>query len=247
MSSNSTRGNLSREFIPIREPKETLALLREAADTQASAILWTKDQDWLCRARIERASSDELQVRLDGNSVDYARFLESLKTQNTNAVLFSLSLSKANIFFKAEFDSATNGALCFRGPEEIYKVQRRKNFRFPIPDGYVVHLDFRNPLDQDTHSRRKVVDLSAGGLSFFVPETDALILQEGMRLRQAEFKLSGRRITCDLEIRHLKPYRVRGKATGIRVGASFVGIREEFSTWIAAYVLEESRKFFSRL
>jgi hypothetical protein len=246
MSSNPARASLSREFVPVREQKESLGLLREAEQVQASAILWTKDQEWLCRGRIESANLEALGVRLEGEQDTVPRFIESLKNQASGLVLFSLSLSKANIFFKAEFVSIAEGLLRFHGPQEIFKVQRRKDFRFPIPYGHVLHLEFRNPLDLDTISKRKVIDLSAGGLSFFVPESDAMILSEGATLRSAEFRLSGRKISCDLEVRHLKPYRIPGKPPGVRVGVSFSGMREEQSTWIAAYVLEESRKFLSR-
>ena len=244
--SKSSRGSLSREFVPVREQKESVHLLREAEQLSASTILWTKDQDWLCRARIESAGLDSLLVRLEGEQDTHLRFIESLKQQGSGTVLFSLSLSKANIFFKAEFVSVAQGVLRFQAPAEIYKVQRRKDFRFPIPDGHVLHLEFRNPLDSETISKRKVIDLSAGGLSFFVPEADALILKHGLKLRHAEFKLSGRMISCDLEVCHLKPHVIPGKPPGVRVGVSFIGMRNEQSTWIAAYVLEESRKFLSR-
>lgn len=246
MSSNPGRGGLSREFVPVREQKESLTLLREAEQSQVSAILWTKDQDWLCRGRIESADLESMRVCLESEGDAHLRFIESLKQQGSGTVLFSLSLSRANIFFKAEFVSVSEGALRFQAPQEIYKVQRRKDFRFPIPDGHVLHLEFRNPLDLETVSKRKVIDLSAGGLSFFVPESDAQILKIGMKLMHAEFKVSGRRIVCDLEVRHLKPHRIPGKPPGVRVGVYFVGMREEQSTWIAAYVLEESRKYLSR-
>ena len=138
----------------------------------------------------------------------------------------------------------------FFSPLEIFKVQRRKDFRAPIPDGYVMYVTFTDPLIPNKEVKAKVFDISAGGLSLVIPHEEEAGFEPKKILKNMKLTLKNHDIECEGEIRYTQDLATRTHVTkmieGIKVGIKFNKIKEADTQKIASYVLEESRKYFTR-
>jgi c-di-GMP-binding flagellar brake protein YcgR len=155
-------------------------------------------------------------------------------------------VARANIFFKARYLGAEKSALKFQMPEKIFKVQRRKEIRYAIRQDYSLKIEFADPLFPDTVITKKVLDISAGGLSFLIPPEEQPVFQQGLILRNMSFVVNRRTIKLEAEIRHCSVYRLRPNKDLVKVGLQFKNIRPGDAQHIANFVFEECRKLYSR-
>jgi len=235
-------------FQPVEDPKDAQAALRDAAKEFAEATIWSENQQHLINSHVTVVDIPEGYLwAWTPKDYDPKHLMDDLARRKISDLYFSVSMSRSVIFFKTKFHGFDGKGLKFGLPAKIFKVQRRKDFRFPIPDGHVLKLDYEDPLFPDSRVTRKALDLSAGGISFVVREGEDAVYQEGLDLRGISFALRGRKITCDGVIKHIKPLSARSRAQGIKIGVEFTKINPSDAHYIAAYVFEESRKYFSRL
>jgi c-di-GMP-binding flagellar brake protein YcgR len=177
---------------------------------------------------------------------DKNAFLQDLEKTGSRFCFFSVSLPKANIFFKSKFINFDTGVLKFHVPDQVYAVQRRKDVRLPIPPGYVVKVEFDDPILTGQKMNKKVIDISATGLSFLAAANEEVIFQTGVRLKEMAFSIKSRKITVEGEVRHTKTIKTR-YLSGLKVGVQFTSILPGESQHIAGYVFEETRKFYTRI
>lgn len=236
-----------REFIAV-SPAEAKTLLLDGVKHLASAIIWTKDQKHVINTHLSLVGeADGLLHAIAPKGFSPEKFMDELARLEDHDCFFSVSLVRANVFFKTQFVGGRKTTLVFRMPQKVFKVQRRSEIRFMIPDGYVLKAEFQDPLFAENRHVLRVYDISAGGCSFLVDPSEKSFYQPGLVLRDLEFTVRGRTIKIDGEIRHISdiPNNVRlGPAT--KVGVQFRNIRPGDAQQIASYVFEESRKFYSR-
>ena len=238
------------EFERIESDTETRKLLIETARTSASATIWTKDQKITFESHF--TSYDEkggflyvwIPTQLDPEELNTS--VLASKALADRACFFNVSLSRANIFFRAEFMGYDSQGYKFRIPDKIFKVQRRAYLRFLIPLGHVIKVEFQDPyLDENTISR-KVYDVSGGGLSILLEPADLGLFEAGTVLKNVRLTVNGRKLTCNALIRHINPKASgRGHDTG-RMGVEFQNIKEADRQHIVSYVFEETRRIYSR-
>jgi c-di-GMP-binding flagellar brake protein YcgR len=235
-----------KEFEAIEDPREVLRYLVDGAKTLAQTTLWTENQESLLQTHITSFSQGDrsLYIWLP-TEAENSPVLNSLAKKGTDEVFFSVYLSTANLFFKTRLLDVGKSELKFLAPEKVFKVQRRANVRFQIPDGHVLRVEFPDILLPEVLQRKKVVDISAGGLSFLTSPEEAPIYQKGVIVRDLKLVLHLQTLTFDAEVRHFKPVETF-KEKSIRVGISFKNILPEDVAAIAQFVLEESRKYFAR-
>jgi hypothetical protein len=236
-----------REFEPVKGPAEAKLLLKEAARTTASTILWTKDQKHSINTHITYFNEEDRNIScwIPGG-FDPAKFMDDLAKMKSKDCYFSVSLQQANVFFKAEYKGFDKGGMKFFLPEKVFKVQRRKDFRAKIPESAKLMMEFEDPADNESRTSKRIMDLSAGGAAIFVEEGQEDAYRVRTVLKHVRFELAGRRVSCETEIRHLR--RVTGeKKKGFKIGLLFLGIKAGDAQAIASFVFEESRKHFARL
>ncbi|OFZ78734.1 MAG: hypothetical protein A2583_08300 [Bdellovibrionales bacterium RIFOXYD1_FULL_53_11] len=246
----SDERSLPRQFEPVGK-EEAAGLLRESARTFASAMLWTKDQTQLLNTHITLYSDvEKLFYVWVPKSYDPHLLMDDLAKHCERDCYFSISLSRANIFFRAGFAGADEGGIKFNFPEKIFKVQRRKDFRFMIPPGHVLRLEFEDPLTPTTKLSKKLLDISAGGAALLVDDAESPLFTPEAVIKNVIFILNGHKISCSAEVRYVKkrpPELCRhGCRNCWKIGVRFVNILPGDAQKIAAYVFEESRKFFSK-
>ena len=236
------------EFQPVAFD-DALKLFREAEKTVASTLLWTKDDT--PEIKVNFTIFNEVEKTFlcwVPTGFDVEAFSEKHATAGNGGLdcFFSVSLTGANIFFKANFKGYNETSLIFSLPEKVFKVQRRQNMRFPIPDGYLIKVEFVDPLYSSEKQTRKIYDISATGMSFVVDSMEDVIYQVGLAIKAMTFTVKNRSITVDGEVRHSAALPPSSRMKGIKVGVEFKGIRPGDSQHIAVYVFDEGRKYFSK-
>jgi hypothetical protein len=236
-----------RAFVLVESKKETETFLQEGVRTFASTILWTKNQETVINTYLTSLDPDhgEIFVWLP-KEVDPVMFRTALLKSGNLDIYFSVSISRANLFFKAELLGFEPGAFRFKFPREVYKVQRRKDFRLPVPDGYTVYVDLPDPTLKGVRYKRKILDISAGGIAVLGTLEEEAVYAVGQKLENVKFKLRTRDITIHCEVRYVKSYSITGKNLGVKIGLQFINLKNSEAQFIAAYVFEESRKYLTK-
>jgi len=236
------------DFQPVEDPQEAIRLLKEGAKTMASAMVWSKDQKHVVHTHLTLFSDvDRILYAWSPKGFDPSQFMDQLAQVGSDDCFFSLSLSRANLFFKSRFLGVDGGGIKFSIPAKIYKVQRRKDMRFTIPDGHVIRVDFNDPMLPDRMVSHKILDLSASGLAFLVEDAaEAAQYQTGLILKAMTFTIKSKTISVEGEVRHSRPMGPDSKVKGVKVGVLFKNMRGADNQVIASFVFEESRKFLSR-
>ena len=169
-----------REFEPINDPEEAKKLLREGAKSFASAMIWTKDQKQIVKTSMSLYSEAARALRAAiPAEFDVKGFKAELSQSGSADCFFSVSLSGANIFFKSRMNSVDETGFQFDIPEQVFKVQRRGDVRLSIPGDYALKVDFQDPQFHDKVMTKKVLDISAGGLSFLITTEEQSIFHDG--------------------------------------------------------------------
>jgi hypothetical protein len=239
----SDLGKNPREFQPVEPREEIFKFLLEGAKLSASTLVWTKDQETVLQTNLSVFSeTDQTLFVWIPKDFDVNRLVGELAKQDPQECFFSVSLSRANLFFKCRFLGVDSAGFKFAVPEKAYKVQRRKTIRYHITEGYFMPLEFEDPLFPGKALRTKVFDISSGGVSFLAPEKDDPIYQKGMTLKKVKFTIRLRVIQAEAEIRHKKSH----EDGMIKVGLEFKDLPAAQTELISSYVLEENRKYYTR-
>ena len=239
---------LQNAFAPIDDPKEQTTLFKEAVSSLASVMVWTKNQENLIKTHVVHLEKDGTGFAIwQPKDVDGRKFITMATAMKPPLFFFSVSLARANIFFSALFRDISETGIRFFKPAQIFKVQRRKDFRLPIPAGYVVRVEFDDPVQFPLRANLKIADISAGGLSFLIEEDDLGAYPKGAILQNMVFRIRGRDIHTRGEVRDARAIETTNSPVKLaKVGIQFVSLQKGDDQVIASYVFEESRKYFSK-
>lgn len=246
-----------RDFEPVEDPREADKMIWEAAKTLASTFVWTSEGPGLSQDAAPKIQlSTHVQQAFPDQRVFIVWIPADLPPQSlVNALaesaaphcLFSVSLARANIFFKARYKTFDGAGFHFSYPEQIFKVQRRKDMRTAVPDGYVLRAEFPHPEHPKKILSKKVLDISASGMAIVGDEGEQDLFAVGAVLQDVTFTLKGRKIIVpEAEVRHSKSLSKDARMPGYKIGLLFKQIKAADSQAIAQYVFEESRRYFAR-
>ena len=236
-----------RHFEPVESAIEAKAFLTEGIKTLASTIIWTRNQEFNFNTYI--SGEDDFRGRIFTwipKDFDVAKFKSELDKKNDHECYFSMSLVSANIFFKTQFLSADRDKMIFNKPTQIFKVQRRADYRLPIPEGFHVMVSFFDPANPDHRTQKKILDISGGGIAVQIAPDELSIYKLGIILKGLEFRVKNRLMKTNAEVRYSKAPQAGQKNKHPRIGLKFTDLPLADAQFIRAYVLEESRKHFSR-
>ena len=232
-------------FITTESEKETHLLLKESV--AASATLWTKNQELVIETRLSAVSEAEKALFFWlSEDIDPDTFAHSLQIEGLTHCYFSIYGPKATLFFKARFISTDPAGLKFAYPEQGYKAQRRKHFRFPIPDGHIMRVEYSDPSGTGATQTKKAIDISAGGIAVFVAEEEELFYENGAVIENIQFKVRHHVIHTRGTIKHKQDMLNLFRTPGYKIGIQFIDLDKKSESIIDAYVMTESRKYLSR-
>ncbi len=209
-------------------------------------MVWTKEQKHVINTQLSVLHEEEkiLYVSIPAETAP-KEFLAQLEALGSHDCFFSVSLTRANIFFKAKCIDYDDGGFRFEMPVAIFKVQRRKDMRLLIPFGRTIRVELQDPTFPEQKLSKKIFDISSGGLSFIASDSEAPLFPSGALLKGMFFSIGSRKINVDGEVRHLRAQAADSANPGHKVGVLFTRISPGDAQWIAAFVFEESRKILS--
>lgn len=237
-----------RDFEPVESAAEADKMILEASKTLASTFVWTQEPSKVTvTTHIHLVDAERRTFTLLlPKDFDPKNLINALAESATPECLFSISLTRANIFFKAKFKNHDSIGMHFNYPESVFKVQRRKDMRLTVPDGHVMRVEFPSPENGKMLSK-KLLDLSASGLAFVADEGEQELFAAGKTLTKLSILVQSRKIEIpEAEIRHSRSLSKDNRMPGYKVGILFKNIKAGDSQVIAQYVFEESRRYFAR-
>jgi hypothetical protein len=236
-----------REFQPVESIAEGLKLLKEGCKTLSSAMIWTRDQEQVINSHLS-VYSDAIDSFYcwTPKDLDTKKFTTEILKSPTRECYFSVSLFRANIFFRSEFVAVDTAGLLFKFPVKVFKVQRRNDVRLPILDGVSMKVEFTDPLFPEKQISKKVLDISAGGMAFVVTENETPTFPAGLTLEAFSFNIGNRRLSTCAEVTNVRKLKDERHKNLFAVGVKFKDLRPGDIQHIAGYVFEESRKYFTR-
>ncbi len=235
------------EFEPIKSAAEAKKLLKEAAKTFSSTIIWTKNQKHIINTHLTLYSeTDQVIYTWTPKGFDPEKLLVDLHKMDAFECYFSVSLPQANVFFKCKLKGHDKGGMKFSIPEKLFKVQRRQDVRYTIPDTHVMKINFQDPIFPESILTKKVIDLSAGGIAFHATEVEKSMLHVNLVLKDMNITIHTKELKFEGEIRHVQPISEDDPKKGIKVGIMFQKIKPQDTQTIAQYVFEETRKYYSK-
>ena len=213
-------------------------------------MIWTKDQKFVFNTNLIHVSSSTsalyIAVPKDFDETDFGAHLKKGKTD----CFFNVTHPRASFFFKAPSRGPDAFGYCFDLPESLYKLQRRSNMRYLIQSPYTMKVEFPNPLSGGLSPGelvvRKIADLSAGGMSFFVSELDAPLFPKDMILGPMKFKVRLETVTVRGQVQNTRLVFDSSKENKMRVGIKFIDLKKADEHLISEFVMQENRKFLSR-
>jgi hypothetical protein len=236
-----------RAFQPVESIAEGIKLLKEGCKTLSSAMIWTKDQDQILNSHLSVFSeATEGFYCWAPKDFDSKRFIADVYASSNGECFFSVSLFRANIFFRAAFVALDSAGLLFKFPTKVFKVQRRNDVRLPLLDFVALKVHFQDPLFPEKEAIRKVLDISASGMAFLITEEDASIFPPGLILNDFLFRVANRSFKTRAEISNCRKMRDEKHKGYFAVGVKFLDLRPGDIQYIAGWVFEESRKYFTR-
>jgi len=237
---------LANDFELIEDLAESERVLLESSKGFCSTMVWTKEKENVLKTHVTLYNPKEKLLYIwIPKGMDMDAFMRDVEQAGREAY-FSISLAWANIFFRTKFLTTDVTGLCFARPERIYKIQRRKDLRFRIPDDQKTHVQVTHPSAPDQPLTRQIFDISASGLSFVISRVEEAAFTSGLILKGVAFQVGEKKIVVDGEVRHLRP--IEGSVNdALKVGVSFKNIKAGDAQKIASYVFEESRRFFLRI
>lgn len=196
----------------------------------------------------------EIQIQLVPQSLDYfkAKSIENsevvMERQNTppsalesQKILASVVIGPDRYFIKTSL-RADDRFYYLKKSDEIYKIQRRENFRLSMPDDWKAIFKIYQIADKTFVHEYSVFDISISGFSFDYQEQD----KPPYKIEQ---NLSGQLVLpnrLDISISaNIKNHRKAGNS--IRIGVAFEALNSKDESKIQRILMELHRAFFSRL
>lgn len=232
------------EFRALSSASERDKLLHEGAQDIASATIWTAQQRHVIAANLVLYSDENnLMYFSSPEPRENERFFATYLAEGLADCFINLTLRKKCLFFKSKLIGVDTAGLQFEVPTELFEIQRRREVRHRIPDGYAVKVKFQDPLSSEVSLEKKVFDISVGGLSFLsVPEDDELYAID-LPLEKMKFTVVGHEVTCIGIVRHKQSQKTQDGRTWLRVGIQLTRVPPSSSSVLLAYVLEGLGKY----
>jgi c-di-GMP-binding flagellar brake protein YcgR len=120
----------------------------------------------------------------------------------------------------------------------MFKVLRRNDLRFEIPDSFKIKVTFTDPAANSLTMTKNLIDVSRTGIGILVNTQEAGLLSKGLILENIEFSIQGYKIKCRAEVKHVSQH---------KVGLCFKDIDPAHSRFLGEYATKESRTLFQQM
>jgi c-di-GMP-binding flagellar brake protein YcgR len=205
-------------------------------------VAWTKGQRHLASTRLVMAQQNGGVIYLAiPKDADTEKLWRAIEDEAIERIMMRLSFPTDWYFIVVEPRREMRESFHFRVTDKLFKVQRRRTFRLPVPEHWLMRAKWEG-------YEMKVMDVSMGGMRLWVLNEELeKNLKSGQILSELRFNLRGRELRASVEVRHIQSVQYSRLRKGSRVGVMFSHMSEEDKAFLSAALLEESSKYYGRL
>ncbi len=241
-------------FEPIDHAKDISFFLVGSVKEKARVLLWVKkksDSENELKSPLVPIEAQFIRINLHEHLM-YLKVMQMVNAEYLKSdqdIICNVFSSQNNMFFKSKINPQREMLLEISIPHKIFKVQRRENFRYYIPEKQSFYVSFKNPKNEQETFRRKILNLSAGGLAFIAERGDKRLLKVGVLLN-IEFSIKSRCMMSQAEVKHVNLISLCAHANlslepnQEEVGVLFKNITANDLMWLSGYVLDMSTQYF---
>ena len=250
VSLNPTNGK--NEFKKISSAQKLRAILEDAHNSNLIVDFWTRDKAFKHKAFFSVPEDRKRHFALTPQEGFPLESFQKLVEQEANTEK-PLQIF-VNLFFKGQ------AVVCFVGrivkmtgstieleiPSQYYALQRRKDHRYQIPNGYELYVDLVDPSGNSKQRvKKRMFDLSVGGLSFFIQANEMRYYQPNVILRFVKFSLQGRQVVTHAEIRQSRAMKCPDGSDGALIGIQFKKMAPDEKQFLLQYLSERIVQYAS--
>lgn len=204
---------------------------------------------WLVEGRMFfQVQSEKKEIRLfRALAISDASLHVEPEVADTNfegGVVVTIDFPEEKYFFKTRMLKTEKG-FYLDVSQDIYKLQRRDNFRVALPAVYSAKVEIAAVSDESKVHSFSVVNLSGGGFAIEIGPTDNFNISQGDWIIGHMTMGGGFNKKFYAITRHSRPYGSQGSGL-IRVGFEFSGFTEADKREVVSLVMGIYREMFSR-
>ena len=239
-------------FKKVADAKVQESFLSESEKKFKTSVIWTHGRKHMVSVKSTKFDQKNKKITFNLNSSpDLMDLFDQINEQTIPAVYFNVTLPRSAVFLNmASKDLKVKGtSLEYSFKEEMWQVQRRKNFRYE----FMAH-DSSHPsklVNQKTRvtfagktDTYQLADVSATGARIIITPQDAITWAKGVTLNNVELSVGGKAISTKALIRWSKKLNTPYAAGNHQVGVEFIGISKEDQKWINDQILTELNDYF---
>lgn len=224
----------SKSFTKITAPEEKFKLLSDLA-LAGGEILCKGQTDTIYKLKTTKFSNQKLTC---------STLPDSSKLTLTHEVMIaSFSLGGDKYFFQGEAQLSGED-IYFDGNFQIFRLQRRQNYRVKIPDSYKAVMSIETVNEQNTKLSAQLYDISSGGCRVtFQSDKITLKADDTLKTRVSIGRRDPMEITA--VVRHIAPDPLDKKLSVL--GLEFRPLTPSLESKLFAITMDLHRELFSKM
>jgi hypothetical protein len=222
-----------QKFTEVESETKVREFLTRAATLESICSWWVQTHsNRVCHSRVVEFDSPRMLITLSYPQGSIGLNVDAVLSQDRECLLSVYLLGEGVFCFKGYYSKRVENNYEFRLGDKVYRVQRRKGFRYQLPRGYEIDVVLGK-------EQFPLGDISAEGLSFFVNKDKNIEYKAGQKIDSMFFYLRQRRVEVEATVQHLSPYQRSPKESGIKVGVAFNKISEADTDYLSMYITEQ--------
>jgi hypothetical protein len=186
----------------------------------------------------------ELCIPAIANRIEWLKVLDTKPSPSCHVLI---KLGPLHIGFLSHFVGPWERGFKLSTPSKMFQLEQRKYRRLQIPSGQPIDVFLRVPDVEKVIERRKLLDISAGGLSFVVSEDELNRYVPKLNIPSIELAIRGMDIKAKGAVANVTDYKDRLRGRGTKVGIEFFDLDEGSFTLITSFVAEQLLQYSKHL
>lgn len=228
------------------ETKDILDVLNNAITTRSKVHLWTEGRKYQYISRVSKVvESDANQHKAFTMMVPKdPKFQIALDQNSIEEVFFSIQLPTDLIYGKAIVRKSNEVAFQFKVNIPLYKVQRRRAIRVPVP------ADMSSPVELVVEGfpliTGTLLNISTGGIGLMVKD---LSLEKDFvvgRKAEIKFQFGTLPVVAKVNLRYAIPIQGSLMSKRLKIGIQYDEIPQKTVDEIHIYVMQQSTRYLTQ-
>ncbi|MBU6376493.1 MAG: PilZ domain-containing protein [Bdellovibrionales bacterium] len=238
----------AKGFFLVDDNESKLRLVREAAKSACPITVWTKSKAVLFRATISSFDFSKNTFRAEiPKDLSLQKVLSIV--ESGDGVFLKVDLPSTTILFRTEIFQFSQGNpyLDFKFPKDIYKIQQRKHPRIDVRNDSSIRVFHDDPLQAGRKIRRKVNDISVGGLAVQLFLGEERHYHVGQKLSHFQVQIGSKILICWASIRNIRVVIDGSKPSGLIMGVELQGLDDSKQKQLSNFIDRKMIRQFSSI